>query len=218
MCGFARFFCKLFFLFFLTISTLVTESADAYIFSEHMYGRAKIFGAYDLQSSSIKDVGGSSLQSYGKVNHALFVGAGYNVYFNVFDTVHPFVGIEMATRVIGTKSVYKEEPFHDLKAEKYYKELFYTHLKAGAKIIVDDKISVTPYGMIGFNVDEIVTKVENLTSSAKYMNLSAGFGGECALYDRFYVGLEYRYTTTNAGNYVRVNNHNIMMKFGFEFL
>ncbi len=212
---------KIFFASLVGVILVDSGRAMAYIFNEHVYGRMKVFGMYDLQSTNIKDISGGSLQNYGKVNHSLFVGAGYNFYFNsLFENVHPFVGLEMAHRLVGTNSDYKDEPYRDtgLRVSKSYKELFYTHFKAGTKILVDNITSVTPYGIIGFNVDEVVEKLDGFNSRDKYVNLSLGFGAEYAIYDRYYVGLEYRYTATNAGNYTRVNNHNVSLKVGFEFL
>ena len=202
------------FLFFLLCLTLICSAniSQATIFDEHIYRRARGYVGFALQASKVKYETNKKF-----VNLPIIIGAGYNLYFNIYETFHPFVGVEFQGRVPTIKKKYNTIYDNELRLDvkRYYEEVFLAHFKIGARIVLNDKFSVSTYGFVGFNVARIKTSLASFNKIENIADISTGFGGEITINDMFLIALEYRYSKSEKAM-VKIDNHNIEAKFGIE--
>ncbi|GEM_PF-5113384 len=191
-----------------------SNTSKATIFDEHVYGRARGYIGIALQVSQVKYETNKRF-----ANLPVIIGAGYNLYFNIYETFHPFVGVEFQGRIPTIKKKYNTIYDDDLQlnVRRYYEEVFLAHFKVGARIVLDDRFSVSPYGFVGFNVARIKTSLADFNKIENIADVSTGFGGELTINNMFLIALEYRYSKSEKAM-VKMDNHNIEAKFGVEFL
>ena len=211
-------FLKLNFIFsFFVFFSAFQNQSKAIIIDDNLYIRARAFSGFEFQFSRFDDreiIHGKK----NKTNYVVPVGIGANLYFNIYETLNPFVGIEFIGRIPMNNSGYKNTMHLGMPAVVKYREIFLTHLKLGVKAELTQGLDVLPYGIVGFNVSEIKTKVYDLSKTKNQVNLSIGFGAELLLYDTLFIGAEYRYSTYNDNRVLKIDNHNLSFKAGFEFL
>ncbi len=167
--------------------------------------------------------------------HAIDLGLGYNVYYELNDIVHPFLGIDLRGRIplYGFKAI--DGTFSNTTLRVKYLELLMLHGKFGAKFNLHKNVQLQPYALIGlsanyFNYDDTFQLFGGTESDKSdgniWIGLSTGAGIEIIINDMFIVGAEYRYGAFTAaindgwGNktYHAISNHTISAKFGIQFL
>ena len=202
------------FLVFLFNLLFNANNSKAMIFDEHVYGRARGYIGAALQISKVKYETNKNF-----TNLPVIISAGYNLYFNIYETFHPFIGLEFQGRIPTVKkrynTIYDNEV--NLNVGRYYEEVFLAHFKVGARVVLDDNFSVSPYGFVGFNVARINSSLASFNKIENVADISTGFGGEVTINNMFLIALEYRYSKSEKAM-VKIDNYNIEAKFGIEFL
>ena len=179
------------------------KDAKAYDFNDKIYGKANVNFSYTIQPYMDDTIRGAT-----ETGHAFALGGGFNVFYKVIDSIHPFAGAELLFRI----------PLNGYNDALSYREFMMFHFKFGAKINASKEISVLPYYIIGFNVAQIKTTVGALTATETKASLSTGLGADVLYKDKYSVGFEWRYSRYKENSTEAFAANNVSFKFGYHFL
>ena len=207
----------------------VTANANAMEFGKNFYGKANATIGYSLQvlDGDLKDEIDTMERSGGydtsKTTHGLTLGIGYNVYYKLNNFVHPFVGLNVEGRVPLKADLYTYYDYNNLgyvtdTPTLNFEDFLSIHAKLGAKMNLAKNIDVAPYYLIGFNVAKLVDNGEDGVDKTK-AGLSTGVGVDTILFNRYLVGVEYKYSMVKKiTEDTNAEGHQIGIKLGVQFL
>ena len=208
----------------------VTTNANAMDFGKNFYGLANATIGYSLQvlDGDLKDmvVNGEDFYDKSKLTHGLTLGVGYNVYYRLNNFINPFIGLNVEGRIPLKSKLYSCRVYDDddnVGEETIkFKDFFAMHAKLGAKMNLSKNIDVAPYYLIGFNIAKLISS-DSVNSEENFSKtkagLSTGIGVDTILFNRYLVGVEYKYSMINKiANDVKAEGHQIGIKFGAQFL
>ena len=147
---------------FLASAFLATANYNAlsHDFSDKVYGKANVSIGYQFQAignSAIKDriKGAEEFGNTMNYNyHTLTLGVGYDFYFKVLDFIHPFVGLDIESRIPVKNSVFIKLPDGNDWPSTYWKltDFMSFDLKFGSKFIINKDNAIQLYGLFGMNL------------------------------------------------------------------
>ena len=195
-----------------TILASASSAANAYNFNDKIYGKAQFNVGYSLQgySGDVKDsidLSDEMGEKVNKINHAITLGAGYNVYYKYNSFINPFVGLEAQGRI--------PVAGHEYVEGAKLLDVFRFNAKFGAKMNIAKDIDVQPYALLGMNVMQIKTSDDGVSDKETKAGLTTGAGVEAIFNDMFVVGAEYRFGY-NKFQEAKVLTHSLGIKLGVQ--
>lgn len=190
---FLFFFMKKVSYLFLASAIMATANYNAlsHDFSDKVYGKANVSIGYQFQAignSAIKDRIKQAEEFGNTMNynyHTLTFGVGYDFYFKVLDFIHPFVGLDIESRIPVKNSVFIKQPDGKEWPSTYWKltDFMSFDLKFGSKFIINKDNAIQLYGLFGMNLLMSSTAgydrskpAGGINTSEPYVGLNVGGG------------------------------------------
>ena len=137
----------------------ITTPANAFEFNNKLLGKANVSIGYNFQQVKSQDI--LNIEPDGNLNfHTLTLGGGFNVYYKLSHTIHPFFGLDIEGRVPLKTDVITEH-YRDISGtvekksvKDFWKinDFISVHIKLGTQFNLHNNIAISPYGLIGFNI------------------------------------------------------------------
>ena len=205
--------------------------SNAIDFNKDFYGKFNANIGYSFQgyTGDVTDII-DEMEISGNTNkysHSIVLGAGFNTYYKLNNTIEPFAGIYFEGRIPVSKyNVYDYYNSSYQYGEKMsIKEVFNTQFKFGAKLNVVKDFAIQPYYSVGFNVlmlnykdvDDYDNDSEKIKKSK--VGFTTGAGVDFIIKDRFTVGVDYRYGQNKMSlpTDIKVKTHTGTIKVGVQF-
>ena len=182
----------------------ITNRANAGIVSSHKLSLSVGFiadrqrGTFNVDNVGVDGKTSSWLQ---KPRSSVYLGVGYNVYFDVFRAIKPFVGLDVQWR----QSFIKNNVFNEEAVVGNMREVGVASAKIGLKF---NLIGLQPYFLFGTNLAKLSFELPNgLKNNGQYdFGYSIGCGIEWMFASIVGIRAEYRHTINDFKNNVSFQN------------
>ena len=194
-------------LFFVLFSSL--NSAKSYDFSNNVYGKTTLKLGFTTQTYTgdvkriLNNANGENLHK-SNATFGILLNGGYDFYYKITKSVNLFAGLNLEFRYNAVKIIMEEN--------KKINDLMSLFSRFGSKFIINEKLAISPYALIGFNVMKAKIYEDKKTS----VGLNVGGGIDFIINDYFIIGAEYSYSK-NKNKTFTIDGHRISLKFGAQF-
>ena len=236
---------KIFFSLLLAMSVLFlnTTKANAYNFTDKIYGKASVRVGYNFKhhvgsfmntyvkgyAKSVVELGKpDSIVHTRSTQHYVTLSLGYDFYYKFSDLLHPFIGYEATGLLPVGSRTFARQYNYDINLQipqrmfNKLQEYFILAQRTGIKFNVIQNTALSAYSILGFNVLSSNRFIDETKKND--VGLVAGAGIEVMFLDKFSFALEYRRTYNKGQNKFNsitsscpVNSNNAMAKFGYYF-
>lgn len=144
------------------VATLIfigTTNADAFEINKSFYGTTEFAFGYNFQKVKSQDI--LNIEPEGNLSfHSLALGGGFNVYYKLSHTIHPFLGLDiegripLKTDIITGRYIGSFDNGEKKSVKDFWKinDFMSVHIKFGTKFNIANNTTISPYGLIGFNI------------------------------------------------------------------
>ena len=107
---------------------------------------------------------------------------------------------------------------NEKNVDKYsFRERFNFSIPIGVNVKINEKVSIEPYWLVGFNVAQANVIQNNSSTRLTKVGFTTGFGTRVLFCkELFFVGLEYRFAQ-NTFERTKIQSHNINLSVGVRF-
>ena len=185
------------------------NDAMAYDFSNNVYGKTTLKLGFTTQTYTgdvkriLNNANGENLHK-SNATFGILLNGGYDFYYKTTKKINLFAGLNLEFRYNAVKIIMEEKEKID--------DLMSLFSRFGSKFIINEKLAISLYALLGFNV--MRAKIYDDKKSS--VGLNVGGGIDFIIKDYFIIGAEYSYSK-NKNKTFTIDGHRVSVKFGAQF-